>query len=139
MLDQRTGKPVANGDREKIEISLADHDAEGRAALAKEGIVTTPAKKDILDGIQAVQKRLRKAGDGRPRFYVLQDCLIERDEELAKKYHPTSIEGEFDLYSWPKDVDGKPKKEQPIKMYDHALDALRYLVFTLDRLTPIMR
>jgi phage terminase large subunit len=140
MIDRRTGKGVPNPAREKIEISIADHDAEGRATLHKEGIATVPAKKDVLDGIQAVQKRLRKAkADNRPRLYILENCLIERDEQLAAKYHPTSIEGEFDVYVWPKAADGKPVKEAPVKMFDHAMDSLRYFCYALDRFTPIIR
>ena len=139
MVDRASGRPVPNPAREKIQISIADHDAEGRATLHKEGIVTLAAKKDVADGIQAVQKALRKAGDGRPRLYVRQGCLIERDEELAGKYHPTCIEQEFELYSWPKGIDGKPRKEEPVKMFDHAMDALRYIVFWFSRLGSIMR
>ena len=92
-----------------------------------------PAKKDISPGIQAMQKRLRKAGDGRPRFFVVRGSLIERDETLARKYHPYSIEQEFDTYVWPKNDEGKPIKEQPVKLFDHALDPARYLVMFLDR------
>lgn len=139
MIDRPTGRPVPDPRREKIEISIADHDAEGRATLLAEGVPTLPAKKDLLDGIQAVQKAMRKAGDARPRLFVLQDSLMERDEHLAARHHPTSIEGEFEVYVWPKDVDGRAKKEVPIKMYDHALDALRYLVYWLSRLQQIMR
>ncbi len=139
MIDRATGKPVPSPNKERIEISLADHDAEGRATLAKEGVVTVPAKKDLLDGIQAVQKRLRIANDGRTRLYILQGSLVERDEELARKYHPTSIEGEFDVYVYPKDADGKAKKEAPVKMFDHALDALRYLALFLDGLRDLIR
>jgi phage terminase large subunit len=40
-------------------------------------------------------------------------------------------EEEFDSYVWPKGVDGKPVKEEPVKEHDHGLDALRYLVASL--------
>lgn len=138
MLDRRSGKPVPNPDREIILLSIADHDAEGRATLHQEGIPTIAAKKDVLDGIQAVQKALRAAKDGRVRLQVYADSLIERDEQLAAKHHPTGIVQEFEVYAWPKDADGKAKKEQPVKMYDHAMDAIRYLVFYLSRMTRIM-
>jgi len=133
MIDRRTRQPVPSPLREKIEASIADHDAEDRATLAMSRIITIPAKKDISPGIQAVQKRLRKAGDGRPRLYIVRGSLVERDETLAKKYLPYSIEQEFDAYVWPKNDEGKPVKEVPVKLYDHALDPLRYLVMHLDR------
>lgn len=133
MIDRRTRQPVPNPLREKIESSIADHDAEDRATLAMHRIITIPAKKDVSPGIQAVQKRLRKAGDGRPRLFVLRGALVERDEALAAKYRPYSLEQEFDTYVWPKNDEGKPMKEAPVKLYDHALDPLRYLVMHLDR------
>ncbi len=46
---------------------ICDHDAEGRAVLERElGMGTTAAHKAVTEGIQAVQARMRKAGDGRP-------------------------------------------------------------------------
>ena len=64
----------------KIEATVADHDAEGRATLQSEGIITIPARKEIMDGIQAVQRRLRKRPDGTVGLYVYEDSLIERDD-----------------------------------------------------------
>lgn len=140
MIDRTSGRQIVNPARERIDTSIADHDAEDRATLASHGIPTMAAKKEISPGIQAMQKRLRKAGDGRPRFYVLRSSLIQRDEELAKKYLPYSIEQEFDVYVWPKNDEGKPIKEVPVKRFDHALDPARYLVMHLDRRgTPLIR
>lgn len=127
------GRPVPNPAREKIEATVADHDAEDRATLANHRIITLPAKKDVSPGIQAMQRRLRVAGDGRPRFYLLNDSLIERDDQLAAKHLPTSMAEEFDAYAWPKGADGKPNKEAPVKLYDHAMDPGRYLVTHLER------
>lgn len=140
IVDKRTGRPIPNPRREKIDSTVADHDAEDRATLQSHGIITLPAKKEISPGIQAVQKRLRKAGDGRPRLFVLENCLIEVDATLAAAHQPFMIEHEFDLYAWPKGADGKPQKEVPVKLYDHAMDGLRYMVRHVDRLgTPLIR
>lgn len=133
MLNRDTGRPIPNPKRERIEGTVADHDAEDRATLHSHGIMTMPAKKEISPGIQALQRRLRVQGDKRPRFYVLRGSLLERDEDLAKKYHPLSIEQEFDVYVWPKSAEGRPIKEVPIDMFNHALDPARYLVMHLDR------
>lgn len=133
IVDARTRKPGASTLREKIQSTVADHDAEDRATLLNHGIVTIPANKAISPGIQAVQKRLRKAGDGLPRLFVVDDSLVERDERLAAAHQPYALEQEFDVYVWPKAADGKPIKETPVKMYDHALDALRYLVMHVER------
>jgi hypothetical protein len=64
---------------------------------------------------------------------VLENCLVERDERLALKHQPTSIEQEFDVYVWPKGADGKPQKETPVDLYNHAMDAARYVVLHVER------
>jgi hypothetical protein len=37
------------------------------------------------------------------------------------------------MYVYPEGVDGKPVKEEPVDMYNHGMDALRYMVMYLDR------
>jgi uncharacterized membrane protein len=56
---------VALSQGEAIEATVADHDAEDRATLERYGVYTQPATKDVSPGIQAVQARLRRAGDGK--------------------------------------------------------------------------
>jgi Phage terminase large subunit len=118
------GQP--NSDRERVIVRLADHDAEDRATLAAMGLGTMPAPKSVRPGIEAVEELLKKRGDGRPGLYIHRDRLVERDEELYERRHPISIEQEFDVYAYPKAADGKPQKEAPVKMFDHAMDPLRY-------------
>jgi len=121
---------------EPIEATVADHDAEDRATLARHGIVTVAARKAVGLGIQAVQARLRKAGDGRPRLFVFRGALAERDESLADARRPVCTAEEFESYSWPKGADGKAVKEEPVKADDHGLDALRYFVMHIDSNAP---
>lgn len=121
-------------DGERIEATIADHDAEDRATLARGGIQTLAAYKALSPGIQAVQARLRKAGDGRPRLFVFKECLVERDTELLQRRQPISTVQEFDAYVWPKAQDGKVLKEVPMDMYNHAMDALRYGVAYVDQI-----
>ncbi|WP_062434960.1 phage terminase large subunit [Herbidospora daliensis] len=113
-------------------LILADHDAEGRAVLERElGRSTRAAKKAVLDGIQAVQQRMKVASDGRPRLFLLRDSRVARDQELADAKKPTSTEEEIPGYVW--DVGaGKNPKEQPLKDGDHGCDAMRYLVLHRD-------
>jgi phage terminase large subunit len=107
---------------------ICDHDAEDRATLERHlGLYTVPAKKTVSDGIQAVASRFRLAGDGKPRIMILRDCLVERDRELAQSKRPTCLEDEPDGYIW-KVGGGIKAKEEPVKVGDDALDALRYLV-----------
>lgn len=118
---------------ETYEFSVADHDAEDRATLLENDIATIPARKDVSPGIEAVQERLKDAGDGRRRLYVFRDCLVESDPVLREAKRPCSILEEFDSYSWPKGKDGKAIKEAPEKLNDHAMDALRYACMRVDR------
>lgn len=144
---------------EHYAATIADHDAEDRATLAGgtvvddpvlvkrlvnagftahgdkvklSGIATVAADKRVTVGIEKVQERLKLQGDGKPRFYVLEDSLIEVDQSLFDAHKPYRMEDEFPVYAYPEGVDGKPMKEEPIKVYDHAMDAGRYGAMWLD-------
>jgi phage terminase large subunit len=112
---------------------ITDHDAENRAVLERElGFSTVPAKKTVLDGIQAVQQRLRpQAHDGRPRIFFFRDALLYRDPELVEAKRPTCTVEELPNYVW--DVgQGKRAKEAPVKDLDDGADMTRYMVAELD-------
>lgn len=116
---------------ERILATVADHDAEDRATLLEHGIRTIPANKAISPGIQAVEERLKVAGDGRPRLYIFRNALVELDTSLdADK--PTCAIQEFPAYIWPQGVDGKPLKEAPVDDNNHSMDCTRYMVMHLD-------
>jgi phage terminase large subunit len=116
----------------KPQAVICDHDAEGRAVLEREtGLHTTAAHKPVTTGIQAVQARLRTAGDGKPRLYLMRDALIERDPELADAKKPLCTADEFPAYIWDTGS-GKAPKEQPLKVDDHGMDCVRYLVAHVD-------
>lgn len=95
------------------------------------GLRAIGAENDIVPGINLVQARLKPAGDGRPRLFIYENALKRRDETRAKAYKPFSVLQEIDSYAWPKEKDGQPVKEVPIKVDDHALDALRYMALYL--------
>lgn len=117
---------------ERIEVTVTDHDAEDRATLHENGIATIAADKRIKVGIEKVEERLKKAGDGRPRLFILEDSLVEMDMELKEKYTPISTNEEFSAYVYPIAANGKPVKELPVDINNHAMDALRYAVMALD-------
>ena len=117
---------------ESIDFTLADHDAEDRATMQKHGIVTIPAIKDVSRGIQAVKARLKVQDDGKPRLYLVRGALVEVDPLLEADKKPTCTEDEIPGYSWKKYDDGKPNKEEPVKVNDHGCDGTRYLALKLD-------
>lgn len=111
---------------------ICDHDAEDRATLERHlGMSTSAAHKTVKDGLQAGQARLRPAGDGRPRLYLCQDAVVERDPALAEAKKPCSTVEEIVGYVWDA-APGKPTKEAPVKLDDHGMDAMRYVVAELD-------
>lgn len=111
---------------------ICDHDAEDRATLARHfGYGTTAAVKAVGNGIQAVAARLRKAGDGKPRLFLLRDSLDERDPDLNERKKPCCTEEEIGGYCW-NTSSGRRKGEEPVKENDHGVDSLRYVVAGLD-------
>lgn len=132
IVEDHAKQIVSLSQGERIEATVCDHDAEDRATLERHGVPTMAAKKPVTLGIQAVANRLRVAGDDRPRLYLLRDALVERDRELARLYKPLCTIDEFPAYVWQESRDGKPVKEEPVKVNDHGMDAVRYAVMYLD-------
>lgn len=111
---------------------ICDTDAEDRATLERHlGMKTVAAYKAVSPGIQAVESRLRKAGDGKPRLFFMRDSLVERDEYLMEAKKPCATEEEIEAYVWDTSADLR-KGEKPLKKDDHGLDCVRYLVAEID-------
>ena len=111
-------------------------DPSGAAYIAEfngAGLSTTGANNDIIPGIDAMQRRLRVAGDGRARFYVYEYSLRGRDTKREAAHEPLCFEQEIDSYVWQQSRDGQPMKELPVKINDHSLDNARYVVNYLER------
>ena len=136
---------------EPIDWTITDHDVEGRGDLDAHlghgakgcrvaGVggavgLTFPANKAVQPGIERVAQRLKRAGDGSPRLFVLRDALVERDPLLVEAKQPCGLIEEFSRYQWARarsQVHGEVTLEAPLKRHDHSLDALRYMVMALD-------
>lgn len=134
---------------EKVRRNITDHDLEARAdleahlghAASECGQVepryvgTTPARKDVMLGIQRVSERLKRAGDGKPRLFVFKDSLVGADPLLVERKEPVCLQDEFPRYTWAtarSQNAGLITLEEPVKRFDHALDALRYEVMEVD-------
>lgn len=90
------------------ELAAVDESAAGLIAdLVNAGVRAVGGKGRVLDGIQAIQNRLKVQGDRLPRYTIDPSCVNHINE--------------FESYIW------KPEKDVPVKDYDHSLDALRYL------------
>jgi phage terminase large subunit len=127
----------------KPQVVVCDHDAEGRAVLEAElELGTEPAHKSVLEGIEAVQRRLRwhnedKAGEepvqlpDTPQLFFLQNALVEKDPLLDEAKKPKCTIEEIPAYVW-SEKPSAAQKEQPIKADDHGCDAMRYMVANRD-------
>lgn len=115
--------------QDPIEFYVADHDAEDRATLRKHGINTLSAYKAVNEGIQAVKERLRPAGDGKPRLFIMRGCRVRMDHELREAGKPTSTLEEVTGYVW----NDRKTREEPKKEDDHGMDAMRYAVMAVDK------
>lgn len=106
---------------------VCDHDAEDRATLERHlGMSTTPAHKSVTSGIQGVNERLKVAGDGKPRLFILRDSVIERDPDLVEAKKPACTEEEIPGYIW------NEQKDAPVKIDDDGSDCVRYTVAECD-------
>lgn len=106
---------------------ICDHDAEGRATLTSGlGMPTSAANKRVKDGLQATQRRLRPAGDGRARLFILRNATVERDQSLLDARRPASTEEEVPGYVWDQN------KDAPVKEMDDGMDTMRYMVADRD-------
>ena len=100
------------------DVFVVDPSAAGLIAeMRSVGLRVNEATNDVMPGIQAVKARLATAGDGRPRLTVGPACA--------------NLLAEFESYVWKEGRAGM--KDEPEKVNDHALDALRYVVMALTR------
>jgi hypothetical protein len=129
---------------ETIQATVCDHDAEGRATLerhmahtaddcgSRRGVASTRAAlKDVEIGVDKVAGRLRKAGDGKPRLFLLRDSLVSRDPLLDEAKKPCCTEEEIESYVWDEVTGGRlgdRTLEEPRAVDNHGMDAKRYMV-----------
>ena len=80
------------------------------------GMNMYPADNAVMPGIEEVFKRFAKAADGKPRLFIHKRCKRTLEE--------------IDTYRFKEVQEDKPKKDEPLKVNDHLMDALRYAVKT---------
>lgn len=123
------------GDQPFPEAVVCDHDASERALFEEYvGLRTKTATKTIQAGVQAVKNRLVIHANGRPRLVCCRHADALVDAELAREKEPLSFRDEILAYEW--DVrNGKKKGDVPIDKHNHAMDAMRYAVAHVDKIT----
>ena len=104
--------------REHYQATWADHDAQDRYEFENLGIRTTAARRDIHLGIEAVQTALKIQADGRPRLFIFEKCRHTTEEMMG--------------YRWAEGTETNDPKDEPLKVNDHTLDALRYAIYGVE-------
>lgn len=84
------------------------------------GCVAKGADNTVTTGIQAVRARLIARIDGLPRLMIAESAI-----------HTAT---EFEQYQWMEHRHGL--REQPMKVNDHTMDALRYAILMFDEKAP---
>lgn len=109
-------------DSHRITTFHTDPSAAGLIAeMHASGLHAVPANNDVFAGLQAVRGRLVVAGDGKPRLTLDPSCV----NTLA----------EFESYVWREGRQGL--RDEPEKVNDHAMDALRYGLMALSQRSPV--
>jgi PBSX family phage terminase large subunit len=101
---------------------FADHAAGDRVLFKREtGLSVRAAEKDVAMGIQAMQRRLRIQGDGKPRMFVMSHSLVMRDVSMDEAKQPIGLAEEIAGYVWAVKPGNKGGlKEEPVKEADHS-------------------
>jgi len=88
--------------------------------FSNNGIPVTPAKNDVDQGIEAVRRFLKVHPLIGPKLRVASWCKQVIKEFFTYRWEQSSGRG----------INPRVAKPKPLKKYDDAMDALRYLIFT---------
>jgi len=116
---------------------FADHDASERAELAAKGVATLAADKDVVIGLESVERWLHPRPDrnGLPRMRFVVHEGVGPSNPLVGRTDAHTLVWELEGYRYPeaKREDSPAPRDLPVKKDDHACDALRYLVRGLEK------
>jgi len=113
-LNNRSDASGTSGSSGTYEYTTCDPSgASARATLLENGIPTVAVRSNVLQGLEAVRQLLKVRADGKPGLYISSRCV-----DTIK---------EFNLYSYP-EAYTVANGEEPVKDYDHAMDAVRYFI-----------
>jgi len=87
------------------------------------GLRAVAGKNDIMPGITEVASRLSLAGDKKPRL-TISECCANTINELG-------------IYRFGDGREGKERREEPLKIYDHACFVAGTMIETIDGERPI--
>lgn len=112
----------------RVAVTISDHDSGDRAVLEQRGVPTIPANKEIEQGLQSVYNAINNN-----RIHIFKNCLVDVDPSLSGSSKPYSTVQEFPTYIWQPATLIRNEKEVPRDKDNHGMDALRYLVHSLEK------
>lgn len=128
---------IESGREPVPQYAVCDHDPEAKANFVEHGppgvTLELADKGDRLGGIEQLQARFDVQADGKPRVYLVDDCVDGgRQESLVDAGKPASFQDELGTYRWDTRNADRPKDE-PLKEGDHSADSARYSVRLIDK------
>lgn len=115
-----------------VRNTFADHDAEDAATLARHGVRTTPARKGIHNCIQSIASALNSG-----TLFVVAGSNVHEDAREKAAKRPTSLEREMGALRWAHVSDSRnpvdDRREKPVDANNHRIDALGYVLNSLER------
>ena len=104
-------------EKNPFEYIVCDWDAEDMQTLRDAGFSVRAADKRIQYGIDLVKTRLQLRHDGQPGLFICSNCM-NTIKEIYGYHRPDDI--------------SSAKADIPVKENDHAMDALRYFIASID-------
>jgi|ETNvirnome_2_300_1030623.scaffolds.fasta_scaffold00129_16 PBSX family phage terminase large subunit len=118
LIKDHAEKIKALSGKEKYLWTISDHDAQERLEYEYLDISTKRANKTVKLGLDLVAQRMVDQIDGRPRVMIFDTC--------------TELPRQIGVYRWLPYEEGKPYKEEPLKVDDDGPDVLRYMITEID-------
>lgn len=118
LIKQHAEKIKELSGEERYLWTVSDHDLQERIEYEAHDIPTMPANKAVKLGLDLTAQRMVKQVDGRPRVMIFNTC--------------TELIRQLGTYSWLPFEEGKPYREEPLKVDDDGPDVLRYIIMELD-------
>lgn len=114
----RTVKHLSGAER--YVSSFADpENAEDRAEMQKAGIANVIAQKDVARGVETLQGKLKVKSNGKPSLFIHRSC-----RQTCR---------EIPVYHYPRGTASANPKDVPVQKDDHTIDALRYIIYSVEK------
>lgn len=89
------------------------------ATMNRAGLASAGAKNDVMPGIMEVASRFKTQVDGRPRLFIRKGLV--------------NVVTELHQYRYAETKENREIKEEPLKVFDHLMDALRYALYSIKK------